>query len=56
METPGKIHGSVYNERRKTEGGETILYVNKYYEKNLTTGENTTYGFSATAFRVWVWR
>ncbi len=28
---------------QKTEGGETILYINKYYEKNLTTGENTTY-------------
>jgi RHS repeat-associated protein len=28
---------------RKTENGETILYVNKYYEKNLTTGEETSY-------------
>ncbi len=28
---------------KKTEAGETILYVNKYFEKNLTTGENTTY-------------
>lgn len=27
----------------KTEGGETILYVNRYYEKNLTTGEVTTH-------------
>ena len=27
----------------KTEGGETILYINQYYEKNLTTGEVTTY-------------
>jgi hypothetical protein len=25
-----------------TEGGETILYVNKYYEKNLTTSVVTT--------------
>jgi RHS repeat-associated protein len=31
------------NRVKKTEGGETILYVNKYYEKNLTTGEVTTY-------------
>jgi RHS repeat-associated protein len=28
---------------KKTENGETILYVNKYYEKNLTTGVVTTY-------------
>ncbi|MFA5316025.1 MAG: RHS repeat-associated core domain-containing protein [Dehalococcoidales bacterium] len=28
---------------KKTENGETILYVNKYYEKNLTTGEETSY-------------
>jgi RHS repeat-associated protein len=27
----------------KTENGETILYVNQYYKKNLTTGEVTTY-------------
>jgi hypothetical protein len=27
---------------QKTENGETILYVNKYYEKNLTTGVVTT--------------
>ena len=25
----------------KTDAGETILYVNRYYEKNLTTGEET---------------
>jgi RHS repeat-associated protein len=31
------------NRVMKTEGGETILYVNKYYEKNLTTDEVTTY-------------
>jgi RHS repeat-associated protein len=31
------------NRGKKTEGGQTILYVNKYYEKNLTTGEVTTY-------------
>ena len=28
---------------KKTEGGQTVLYVSKYYEKNLTTGEVTTY-------------
>ena len=33
------------NRVKKTEGGETILYVNKYYEKNLTTEEVTTYYF-----------
>jgi len=33
------------NRVKKTEGGETIPYVNKYYEKNLTTGEVTTYYF-----------
>lgn len=27
----------------KTENGETILYINKYYEKNLTTGEVITH-------------
>lgn len=27
---------------KKTEGGETILYVNQFYEKNLTTGVVTT--------------
>jgi len=31
------------NRVKKTEGGETILYVNQYYEKNLTTGVVTTY-------------
>jgi RHS repeat-associated protein len=30
------------NRAKKTEGGETILYVNMYYEKNLTTSEVTT--------------
>jgi len=30
------------NRVKKTEGGETILYINKYYEKNLTTGNITT--------------
>ncbi|MBI2851988.1 MAG: hypothetical protein HYX84_02630, partial [Chloroflexi bacterium] len=30
------------NRVKKTEGGETILYVNKYFEKTLTTSENTT--------------
>ncbi len=28
---------------KKTEGGETVLYVNRYYQKNLTTGEETTH-------------
>jgi RHS repeat-associated protein len=36
------MHGDG-NRVKKTEGGQTILYVNKYYEKNLTTGEVTTY-------------
>jgi RHS repeat-associated protein len=30
------------NRALKTEGGETILYINLYYEKNLTTGEVIT--------------
>jgi RHS repeat-associated protein len=30
------------NRVKKTEGGQTTLYVNKYYEKNLSTGEATT--------------
>jgi RHS repeat-associated protein len=30
------------NRIKKTESGETILYINKYYEKNLTTGVVTT--------------
>ncbi len=30
------------NRVKKTESGETILYVNKYYEKNLTSDEITT--------------
>ena len=33
----------------KTENGETILYVNQYYEKNLDTGEETTYYYLGTA-------
>ena len=28
---------------RKTEGGETVIYVNRFYEKNLTTGNVTSY-------------
>jgi RHS repeat-associated protein len=31
------------NRVKKTENGETILYVNKYFEKNLDTEEVTTY-------------
>lgn len=34
------------NRVKKTENGETILYVNKYYEKNLTTGNVTSYYYS----------
>jgi hypothetical protein len=30
------------NRVKKTEGGETTVYVNKYYEKNITTAEETT--------------
>jgi len=30
------------NRVKKTEGGETVLYINRYYEKNLTTGNITT--------------
>jgi RHS repeat-associated protein len=30
------------NRVKKTEGGQTTVYVNKYYEKNVTTGEVTT--------------
>ncbi|MFC2018022.1 RHS repeat-associated core domain-containing protein [Chloroflexota bacterium] len=30
------------NRIKKTESGETILYINQYYEKNLTTGEVTS--------------
>jgi RHS repeat-associated protein len=30
------------NRVKKTENGETVIYVNKYYEKNLTTGVFTT--------------
>ena len=30
------------NRVKKTEGGQTILYINQYYEKNLTTGVVTT--------------
>ncbi len=31
------------NRAQKTEGGEIVLYINRYYERNLTTGEVTTY-------------
>ncbi|MFC1949054.1 hypothetical protein ACFLW0_02660 [Chloroflexota bacterium] len=31
------------NRVNKTENGETILYINRYYDKNLTTGNVTTY-------------
>jgi RHS repeat-associated protein len=30
------------NRVKKTEGGQTILYINQYYEKNITTGVVTT--------------
>jgi hypothetical protein len=28
---------------KKTEGGQTVLYINRYYEKNLSTSNVTTY-------------
>jgi hypothetical protein len=37
------IYNGDGNRVKKTEGGQTILYVNKYYDKNLITGEVTTY-------------
>jgi len=37
------IGWDVENRVMKTENGETILYVNRYYEKNLDTGVATTY-------------
>jgi len=30
------------NRVKKTEGGQTVLYINQYYEKNITTGVVTT--------------
>jgi RHS repeat-associated protein len=36
------------NRVKKTEGGQTVLYVNKYYEVNLTTNNNTSYYYLAT--------
>jgi len=48
--TPGAVTSAFMydgdgNRVKKTEGGETTLYVNRYYEKNLTTGEVTTHYF-----------
>ena len=37
------------NRVKKTEGGETTLYINQYYEKNLTTGVVTTYYYLGNA-------
>ena len=31
------------NRGKRTEGGETTVYVNKYYEKKVTTGTGTVY-------------
>ncbi|MEW6033336.1 MAG: RHS repeat-associated core domain-containing protein [Chloroflexota bacterium] len=31
------------NRIKKTEGGQTVVYVNRYYEKNTTTGEATSH-------------
>ncbi|MSQ41099.1 MAG: hypothetical protein EXR55_05495 [Dehalococcoidia bacterium] len=31
------------NRVKKTEGGQTVVYPNRYYEKNVTSGEVTTY-------------
>ena len=43
----GAIMSAVYdgdgNRVKKTEGGTTILYVNQYYEKNLSSGVETTH-------------
>jgi len=36
------VYDGCGNRVKKTEGGETILYINKYYEKNLTTSVVTT--------------
>lgn len=33
------------NRIQKTENGQTVIYVNKYFEKNLTTGNSTSYYF-----------
>ncbi len=47
MNVSGNVTAFVYdgdgNRVKKITGGATILYVNKYYERNLTTGENVTY-------------
>lgn len=43
------------NRVKKTEGGETTLYINQYYEKNLTTSVVTTHyylGGKEMAYRV----
>ncbi len=43
------------NRIKKTEGGETTIYVNQYYEKNITTNETTTHYYSGgkeVAYRI----
>ena len=37
------------------EGGETVIYVNKYYEKNLTTGTTTTYYYLGDKLVAFKW-
>lgn len=56
--TGGVTMSAVYdgegNRVKKNEGGETVVYVNQYYEKNLTTGVVTTHyylGSSEVAYR-----
>ncbi len=36
------VYDSDGNRVRKSESGETILYINQYYEKNITSGVITT--------------
>ncbi|MDY6833274.1 MAG: RHS repeat-associated core domain-containing protein [Chloroflexota bacterium] len=42
-ETTTFVYDGDGNRVLKTENGETLLYVNQYYEKNLTTGEETSH-------------
>jgi hypothetical protein len=41
--SPSIVYDGDGNRVKKTENGQTILYVNSYCEKNLTTGNMTTY-------------
>jgi RHS repeat-associated protein len=42
VDTSTFVYDGDGNRALKTEGGDTILYINQYYEKNLTTGEVTS--------------